>query len=133
MENEDSLVSAGDLFLGSELVDSLWALQVEKKKIDAKMDEIKKNIVNFAKANKANFIYGSKMNASVKEYVKILVPQENRVLLERLLREKGLYDEFSSVNYFKLNPRIKKCEIDSDIIELAKKESDFRISLKEKI
>lgn len=39
-----------------------------------------------------------------------------------MLRNKGLYEQFSSVNYFKLGPRILKGEVDKDIIDLVKKE-----------
>jgi len=39
---------------------------------------------------------------------------------------------FLSLNYFKLNPKILKNEIDKEIINLVKKEKAFRVSLKEK-
>jgi len=49
-----------------------------------------------------------------------------------LIKSKGLYDELSSLNYFKLNPKILKGEIDPEIIEQTKKEEDYRISISKK-
>ena len=49
--------------------------------------------------------------------------------LLRLIKEKGLYEEFSSLNYFKLTPKIRNKEVDEEIIGLTDKEKAYRLSL----
>ena len=69
-------------------------------------------------------------NGLVDEYEKIVYPEDKTLMLE-LIKKKGLYDKFSSINYFKLNPAILKEEIDKEIIGLTKKEKAFRLSFKD--
>jgi len=49
--------------------------------------------------------------------------------LVKLIKDKGLYDELSSLNYFKLSPKVLKKEVDEDIINLTDKDKGHRLSL----
>ena len=62
----------------------------------------------------------------------IIYTKDKTMLIEKI-KEKGLYEELSSINYLKLGPKIIKSEIDREIISLVGKEKAFRISLKKLI
>ena len=66
----------------------------------------------------------------IKEYIKIVYPKD-KTLIVTLIKDKGIYDRFSSINYLKLGPAIVKGEVDKDISELTKQEKAFRLSLKD--
>ena len=76
------------------------------------------------------YLFGNHKKCSIKEYEKVIYPEDKTHILE-LIKKKGLYDKFSSVNYFKLNPAIIKKEIDKEIIDLTKKEKAHRLSFKD--
>jgi len=58
-------------------------------------------------------------------------PAEDKTILIEMIKSKGLYNELSSLNYFKISPKILKQEIDKEVIDLVKKEKAFRLSLKD--
>ncbi len=111
-----------------ELIDEYDKIQTLKKDIEFKEDEIRKKIIDLAKEKNAEFFFGTHKKCTIKSYEKIVYP-EDKAVIETILRNKGLYDRFSSVNYFKLNPAVMKGEIDKEVINLTKKEKAFRVSL----
>ena len=112
----------------TKIIDEFDNLQKSKKEIEEKIENIRKEIIEFTVKNNKSFLIGTYKTCTVKEFQKIVYP-ENKEMLLKLIREKGLYERFSSINYFKLNPAILRNEIDKDILNLVKKEKDFRISL----
>lgn len=114
---------------GKKLVDEFAKLQETKKQTEQRIEEIRNNIIEFAKFNETDRIVGTNSNCSVKEYEKVIYPKDKTELL-RLIKNKGIYDEVSSVNYFKLGPKILRREIDDEIIALTGKEKAHRLALK---
>lgn len=112
------------------LVDEFEKLQNLKKNIEVKEEEIKKKLVELAHQKNTNILFGTHKFCSIKEYIKIIYPEEKTFLVE-LIKNKGFYDRFSSINYLKLGPAIIKNEIDAEIIALTKQEKAFRLSLKD--
>src|SRR3989344_8867985 len=106
-----------------DLVDEFESLQKTKKEIEEKIDLLRRKLINISVENNIMFIHGSSKICSIKEYYKVVYP-ENKEFLMKLIKEKGLYEKYSSINYFKLNPSIIKGEADKDIINLVKKEKD---------
>ena len=113
------------------LVDEFAKLQEEKKQIDERINNIRKAIIKLAQEKQTDILFGDDKTCSIKEYEKLIYPDDKETFLN-LIKQKGLYDKFSSLNYFKLSPVIRKKEIDSDILKLIKFEKDFRLSLKDK-
>ena len=116
---------------GVKLVDELTSLEVSYKEIEAKIENIKERLIMFSKKEKASVVYGTFFKASVKEFFTVKYPQDKEELV-KMIKEKGLYDEYSSVNYLKLTPKILKNEIDSEIINMTEKKKDYRISVSKK-
>ena len=114
---------------GGKLVDEFSKLQEIKKESEIKIEGIKNDLVEFAKQKEIDVVFGTDKKCSVKEYDKIIFPDEKKEELLKLIKDKGLYDEFSSLNYFKLSPKILKKQVDEDIISLTDKEKAYRLSL----
>ena len=112
------------------LVDEFEKLYNLKKEIEIKEQELKIKIIELAKQKNISVLFGSNKKCSIKEYIKVVYP-EDKTLIVNLIKDKGLYDKFSSINYFKLGPAIRKGEIDKEISELTKQEKAFRLSLKD--
>jgi putative RecB family exonuclease len=116
---------------GVKLVDAYSVLTESIKKLEADAEVIKEKLIEFSKQKDIDVIFGSNKKASVKHFDKVVYPEDKEEFVA-LIKKKGLYDQFSSINYLKLNPKILKGEIDKDIIKLTKKEKDYRVSLSNK-
>ena len=112
------------------LVDEFEKLHKEKEEIEKKEEELRKKLIELAKEKNTEVLFGNHKKCFIKEYDKIIYPEDKTNILE-LIKNKGLYDKFSSVNYLKLNPAIIKGEVDKEISNLVKKEKAFRLSLKD--
>jgi len=112
------------------LVDEYENLEKQKKEIEQKEDELKKRIIELAKEKKTEVLFGSNKKCSIKEYEKVVYP-EDKDLLIRVIKERGLYEDLSQLNYPKLSSKIIKNEVDKEIADLTKKEKAVRISLKD--
>jgi len=110
------------------LVDEFENLQKSKKEIEEKIEKLKQSIIQLARQKNTNFLHGTNKICSIKEYEKVIYPEDKTKLIA-LIKARGLYEQFSSINYFKLSPRITKGEIDKEIIELTGKEKAYRVSL----
>ena len=116
---------------GGKLVNEFSELQETKKQAEIKIEEIRKDLIEFARQKKIDMVFGTKKKCSVKEYDKVVFLDKEELL--KLIKEKGLYDRFSSLNYFKLSPKIRKKEVDEDIINLTEREKAYRLTLSNRI
>lgn len=112
-----------------ELVDEYYKINNLKKEIEVKLQNLKESITKLAVEKNTDKLIGTDMLCSVKEYEKVIYPDDKSDLVQ-MIKSKGLYDQLSSINYFKLGPRIIKGEIDEEIIKLVGKERAFRVMLK---
>ena len=112
------------------LVDEFEKLQMQKKEIEQKEEELKKRIIELAQQKNTDILFGTHKKCSIKEYEKVIYPEDKSPIIE-LIRKHGLYDKFSMLNYMGLNSAIIKGNIDKEIADLTKKERAFRLSLRE--
>ncbi len=112
------------------LVDEFEKLENLRRELEQKEDELKSRIIELAKQKNVEVLFGMHKKCFIKEYEKVIYP-ENKDLLIRIIKEKGLYESLSHLNYLRLSSRIVKNEIDKEIINLVKKEKEFRVSLKD--
>ncbi|MBS3161799.1 hypothetical protein J4476_03845 [Candidatus Woesearchaeota archaeon] len=114
---------------GVKLVDELDKLEFSKKKFENEIEKTQERLIKFAEQKTLSVVWGTNKKASVKEYYKIIYP-ENKEELTQLLKQMKLYDKYSMICYQRLSPSIIKNQITDDkIIKLVKKEKDYRISL----
>ena len=102
-----------------------------EKETKKKKEEIKSKLIEFSKQKKVDIIYGSNKKVSVKPYEKVVYPEDKTDFI-KLIKNKGLYDELSSISYQKLNSLIIKKQIETEIIDMTSKKIDYRISLSKK-
>jgi len=115
----------------NRLVDEYEKLQNLKIEIEKKEAELKSKIIELAKEKNTEILLGTNKICSIKVYNKVVYPEDKTLLLS-LIKSKGMYDSLSSLNYFKLSPKILKNEVDEDIMALIKKDKAFRVVLKDK-
>ena len=91
-------------------------------------ENFKNKLIAYAKQFGIDIVYGSNMKCSVKEFDKVVMP-ENKEEFIKLLKDKGLWDECSMVCYPKINSRFVKGEMEEDIKQMVDVEKDFRLNL----
>ncbi len=116
---------------GVKLVDKYSEIKTKLSELKKAEEEFRDNLIRYAKQFKVDVVYGSNQKCSVKEFEKIVLPEdkEEKEKFIRLLKDKGLWDEFSMINFMKLNSKVIKEEVDEDISEKLEKVKDFRLSL----
>ena len=126
-------VTRMDEEIGKKLVDELDKLEMSKKGVESKIDNLKSEIANIAKIEGKNFISGTHKGCSVKEYDKVIYP-DDKDSFAKLINEKGIYEYFSQVNYSRLSPAIikKDINIDKEILDKVKITKSFRVVLIDK-
>ena len=110
------------------LVDEFERLKKLEKETKEKLENIKREIIKLAQEKQANVLFGNHKKCSIKEFEKIVYPEDKENFVN-LIKQKGLYDKFSSLNYFKIAPAVRKKEIDEEILGLIKLEKDFMVTL----
>jgi len=116
---------------GVKLVDEYANLKSRQKEIEKRLDELKAELVIFSKQKEIDTVYGSNMKVSIKEYERIVYPEDKTELINTL-KQKGLYDEFSMLSYPRLNSKILKGEIDEGVGGLVRRSIDHRLNLSKK-
>ncbi len=112
------------------LIDEYEKLQAAKKDIEMKEGEIKTKIIALAQQKNTNLLFGTHKKCSIKEYQKVIYP-EDKDSFAKLIKEKGIYEPYSQVNYSRLNQAIikKDAGIDKEILDKVSIAKDFRIIL----
>ena len=113
---------------GLKLVDEMAELSEKKRELEEKIEEIKEELVAFAMQKQIDKVYGSNKKASVKEYVKIIIKDSEK--LEKLLKEAGLWDTVSSLNYYRLSNLVTNGTLKPG--NIVDKQKDMRVSLSNK-
>lgn len=113
---------------GVKFVDEFAEVRLKKKEIEQKEEELKNNLVEFAKQKGIEIIYGSNMKCSVKEFEKIILPEEKEELI-RLMKQKGIWEEFAMINFMKFQSKITREGVHEEISKMIGREKDYRLSL----
>jgi hypothetical protein len=114
--------------IDKNLVDELDKLEKIKKEIEEKINNIKSEIINIAKLENKELIFGTHKMCSVKPFNRVVYPEDKTVLVN-LIKSQGLYETLSMLNYSRITSKINKKELSQDIINLIKIEKDFRLTL----
>jgi len=116
---------------GVKLVDEFSELKTRKKELEEKEEKLRDDLIAFSKKLGVGIVYGSNMKCSVKEFDKIVLPEDSdeKEKLMSLIKQKGLWEEFSMLCYPKLSSKIIKGDVDKEIKNKISIEKDFRLSL----
>ncbi|MFH0755545.1 MAG: hypothetical protein V1910_02670, partial [bacterium] len=87
------------------LIDEFEKLENLKKELEQKETELKKKIIDLSKQKNTDILFGTNKKCSIKEYEKVVYPEDKTQILE-LIKKNGFYDKFSSINYLRLSPAV---------------------------
>lgn len=119
---------------GVKLVNSYAQLQTLKQEAEKKLDEIKQKLIDFAKQEKIDSIFGDSHKINIIEYEDICLPPKNqRAELNQILKRLGKWEEVSDIDRFALSKIIKEerwpKELLGEIKAFAKIEKTHRLYL----
>ncbi len=114
--------------IDKNLVDELDKLEKVKKDVEDKINNIKSEIINIARLEKKEFLFGTHKMCSIKPYDKVIYP-EDKTMLINLIKAKGLYGELSMLNYLRISSKINKKELSPEIIGMVRIGHDFKLTL----
>ena|SRR3989344_3325947 len=116
---------------GLKLVDEFSEIKNKLRELDKKEEGLKADLLEFAKQKGIDIVYGSNMKAGIKEFDKLILPEdekEYKAFIE-LLKSKGQWEECSMICYPRIQSKVIKKELHPDLIEKVRLEKDKRISL----
>ena len=115
---------------GLKLVNNFSELKEKKSIIEGQLEETKEDLINFAKQEQIEIIYGSNKKVSVKEVEKYSCKEENKEKLETELKKKKLLKDYSQISYLKIYSNAE--ELPKSVQKLLTKETDYRLNLSKK-
>lgn len=110
------------------LVDEYSEIKTKLSELKKQEEEFKKKLVNYSKQFDMDAIYGSNRVAKLREFEKIVLP-EDREAFEELLKKKKVWEDLATVNFMRLQSKILKEELDKSICDMVERTKDFRVSL----
>lgn len=113
---------------GIKFVNEYSEIKKKLSELKEKENSLKEKLINYAKQKDIDIIYGDDAKANIKEFDKIVLP-ENKKILKALLENKGLWNKYSMICYAKLNNGILKNEIPSEISDNIDIVKSWRIGL----
>jgi len=113
---------------GVKLVDSFAELKLKEKEIAQKEEELREKIIQYSKQFGVDVIFGSNMKTNLREFDKLVLPEDNEKFVE-MLKKSGLYEECSMICYPRLQSKALKKELPPELMKKIKFDKDVRISL----
>jgi len=113
---------------GVKLVDEFSEIKTKLSELKKSEEEFKEKLINYAKQFEIDVVYGSNKKCSVKEFEKIVMPEDKTELIE-LMKKKGIWEDFVMLNYMKLNSGVIKGNIEEEIKNKVEIEKDWRVSV----
>jgi len=113
---------------GVKLVDEYSEIKTKLAELKKQEEEFKEKLVNYSKQFDLDAVYGSNKVAKLREFEKIVLP-EDREAFEELLKKKKVWEDLAIVNFMRLQSKILKEELDKSICDMVEKTKDFRVSL----
>ncbi len=118
---------------GVRFVDDLAEIKNRLKELTKKEVELSASLIDFAKQKGVDVVYGSNMKASVKEFDKIVMPEDKdkKDKFIQLMKDKGIYDDCSMVCYPRLNSWVISGHdaIDDELKGLVEVDKGVRVGL----
>jgi hypothetical protein len=114
---------------GVKFVDSFADVKSKKREIEKEEEELKEKLIAFAKQKGIEVVYGSNMKCSVKDLKKVIIPDDIKDQLVKIMKEKGVWEEFEMLNHMKFNSHGRKGELHEEIQKLIELGEDWRLSL----
>ena len=109
---------------GRALVNKYWEVESKIKELEKIREGLKERIVDYARRNDVQYVYGSEKIANVKIYENPWFPDANdprREEVEKILEQGGIYDRFTRLDTIALSNAYKNKELPPRIEEQLEK------------
>ncbi|MEA2036532.1 MAG: PD-(D/E)XK nuclease family protein [Nanoarchaeota archaeon] len=109
---------------GVNLVNEFAKVKEEQNKLDEKLEKIREALVEYAKKEKVNMVFGSDVKASVRAYPKLSFPKKHdprQGEFFKVIKKIGLWDKLATVDVYELAKMINKGELHGDLMKLLDK------------
>ncbi len=115
---------------GVKLVDEFSEIKTKLSELKKSEEDFKDKLIHYAKQFGIDIVYGSNKKCSIKEFDKMVLPEEKEELIETM-KQKGIWDEISMINFMRLQSKFTKGELDKfeDLSKMIQREKDYRLSL----
>jgi len=113
---------------GVKLVDEFSEIKTKLSELKKKDEEFRNSLIAYAKQFGVDAVYGSNKVAKVKEFDKVVLPEDREKFIE-LLKKKGVWDDFNMLSYFKINSGVLKGDVDEAVKKMVEIEKGFRVGL----
>jgi len=100
---------------GFHLVNKYWEIEKKIEGLNARKEEVKKKLIEYARKNGVENIYGGDKLAKVRFYENFHFTDEEKV--EEILKKEGVYDKFSRIDFISLSKAIEKESLPRHIME----------------
>src|SRR3989344_2136885 len=128
VELEEKTIEEFKKDAGVKIVDEFAEVKKIEKELGEKEEILREKLIQYAKQFGIDVVFGSNKKCSVKEFDKIVLPEDKGEFV-KLLKEKGLWDELSMISYGRLNSKVLKGEVDGEIKDKVEIEKSWRVSL----
>ncbi|MBU4117126.1 MAG: PD-(D/E)XK nuclease family protein [Nanoarchaeota archaeon] len=116
---------------GVKMVDEFSEIKKLLYDLKKREERLRGSLVEFAKQKNLDTVYGSNMKASVKEFDKIVMPEDKEELIN-LMKTKGIWEDFAAINFMKFQSGVVKGNVDEDIKKLVEIVKAWRVSVSKK-
>lgn len=113
---------------GFTLVNKYWELSQKIAELEEEREKIRKKLVEYARKNEVQYVYGSDRIANIKIYHNIHF--KDKVVVESILRKEGLYDKYAKIDLIKVANDIKNETLPKHVIEKLKKFMEHKENIK---
>ena len=86
---------------GFSLVNKYWEISRKISELKALQEEIKSKIVDYAKKNRMDYIYGSEKIVKIRTYKNVHFRELEKI--KELLKNEGLYEKYSKIDAISLS------------------------------
>jgi len=90
---------------GFSLVNKYWELSQKIAEMEEEKEKIKQKLVEYARKNGLQYVYGSDKIANIKIYKNIRFKEKN--IIESILKKEGIYEKYSRLDMIKLSEDFK--------------------------
>jgi len=113
---------------GVKLVDEYSEVKTKLVELKKAEEDFKEKLVDYARQFGIDVVYGSNNKCSVKEIDKIVLPEDKEELIA-IMKDKGLWEDYSMLNHFRVKGDFSKGNFDKDLKKMIEVVKDYRLSL----
>lgn len=121
---ENEYLSDSGLVLVNRYVELKSKKKLFNDEVDVELKKVEDALASFAEKESVDVVFGEKNKVRIKEFDQVKYPSKNskeRLELEKLLKEKGVWSDVNQLDTSALNKLIADCKLDDSLkTEIAK-------------